>query len=107
MSERVAVWSGRVKEGAEAQHAAHVQWLRSAEAGQVFSRYLLEEYRLVQRGARLEVTFKSKDPPAIIRFIRNRRMWPAFWQYEGAGSGPADEAEGGLPGELLVHWRRV
>ncbi len=105
MATRVARWIGRVKPGAENRHKAYLEWLQTREAASIFSRYLLDAYRLSQRNEYIEVAFQSRDPAAIIRFLRHSQMWPSFWEYLGADWPPA--AAGAEDGRVLVEWRRV
>ena len=34
----------------------------------------------------------AAEPPPIIRFLRNPRMWPDYWEYVAAGPADADAA---------------
>jgi hypothetical protein len=54
-----------------------------------------------QRGRELEVIFKSDRPVIIAGFLRNKRLWPHFWEFEQAGQvdEPADK-------ELVYRWAR-
>src|SRR5919198_2955479 len=79
-------WTGRVKPGSEAEHERFVEWLRSPEGQGMLSRSLLTGYRLVEQDGRLSITFGADEPPPIIRFLRNRRFWPDFWEFESAAS---------------------
>lgn len=95
-------WSGRVELGHENEHRDFVDWLISAEGQGLLARSLLTDYRLVQDGERLTATLAADDPPALIRFLRNRRFWPEYWLFESADSSEALGPEA----DELVHWRR-
>jgi hypothetical protein len=50
----------------------------------------------------LTITLAADEPPPIIRFLRNGRMWPDSWEFVSAG-GDAESA----PAEAVrVRWRR-
>jgi hypothetical protein len=82
-------WTGRVRQGAESEHARLLDWLNSSEGRAALGRALLTSYRLVEEGVRLSVTFGADEPPPIIRFLRNPRFWPDFWEFESAERGKA------------------
>jgi hypothetical protein len=77
-------WTGRIRFGAEAEHERFVAWLTSPEGRSLLSRSLLTDYRLVEQDGRLTVVFAADEPQAIIRFLRNHRFWPDFWEFESA-----------------------
>jgi hypothetical protein len=95
-------WTGRVRPGAEAQHARLLDWLNSSEGRASLGRSLLTSYRLVEEGHRMTVMFGADEPPPIIRFLRNPRFWPDFWEFESAERG---EALGASAAERVV-WRK-
>ena len=77
-------WTGRIRPGQEQEHEQFVAWLGSAEGTRSLSRALLTAYRLAEQDGRLTVSFAATEPPAVIRFLRNRRFWPEFWEFESA-----------------------
>jgi hypothetical protein len=94
------IWSGRVRPGHESEHEKFVAWLSSADGAAHLSRALLTHYRLAEEDGRLTVSLSAGEPPAIIRFLRNRRFWPDYWEFESADPSAA-------PGELArvrVSW---
>jgi hypothetical protein len=98
------VWRGRVKPEARDEHERFVGWLGSDEARLQFRKFLLSGYSLAQQGDDLMVTLSAEEPPPIIRFLRNGRMWPDFWEYVGAGPTPTSVA--GEP-TVRVRWSRA
>ena len=100
--ERTRVWRGRVKPEHRKEHERFVAWLATDEAAVQYAKFLLNGYTLAQQGDSLTVTLAAEEPPAIIRFLRNPRMWPEYWEYESAGGDGA-----GVPDEAVrVRWRR-
>ena len=100
--ELTRVWRGAVKPEARPEHERFVEWLRSKEASAQYEKYFLTQYTLSQQGDELIVTMAAEEPPVFIRFLRNRRMWPDFWEFHSAerpGAGFADET-------VRVRWRR-
>ena len=83
------IWTGRVRPGAEAEHESFVTWLSSPEGQRSLAHSLLTAYRLSEADGRLTVRFAANEPPPIIRFLRNRRFWPEFWEFESADPGQA------------------
>ena len=95
-------WTGRLRAGAEAEHARFVEWLRSTEGQGFLARSLLTSYRLSEQDGRITVKLAADEPPPIIRFLRNPRFWPAFWEFESA-----DPTEAlGLEARELVSWQK-
>jgi hypothetical protein len=78
------IWTGRVQPGAESEHDQFVAWLASAEGQSLLARSLLASYQLREQAGRLSVTLGADEPPAIVKFLRNRRFWPDFWAFESA-----------------------
>jgi hypothetical protein len=78
-----------VRPGAEAEQARLLDWLNSSDGRASLSRSLLTSYRLVEEADRVTVTFGADEPPPIIRFLRNPRFWPDFWEFESAERGDA------------------
>jgi hypothetical protein len=100
--ERTRVWHGRVKPEHRDEHERFVAWLGTDEAKVQYAKFLLNGYSLAQSGDELTITLAAEEPPPIIRFLRNARMWPEFWEFISAG-GDAPE----LPDEAVrVRWRR-
>ncbi len=83
--EFVGRWSGRVAAGAEADHARFVELLRTPELADLLRRTNLTEYALYQDGPRLDVVFKAERPSITAGFLRNRRLWPSFWEFAQPG----------------------
>lgn len=77
-------WSGRIRAGAEAEHERFVGWLGSEEGRAMLGRALLTGYRLEEVDGRVTAHFAAAEPPPMIRFLRNRRFWPEFWEFESA-----------------------
>lgn len=96
------VWRGRVKPEHRAEHEQFVAWLGTDEARVQYAKFLLNSYSLAQQGDDLTITMSASEPPPIIRFLRNSRMWPDYWEYLSAG-GPGDS----VPDDAVrVRWRR-
>lgn len=100
--ERTRVWRGTVKPEARDEHERFVAWLASDEAAVQYAKFLLTGYSLAQDGDELTITLASEDPLAMIRFLRNHRMWPDFWEYRGTES----SGEAAPPETVRVQWRR-
>jgi hypothetical protein len=100
--ERSRVWRGRVKPEHRDEHEQFVEWLGSDEAKTQYAKFLLNGYSLAQQGDDLTITLVAEEPPPIIRFLRNSRMWPEYWEYLSAGVETPD-----VPDEAVrVRWRR-
>jgi hypothetical protein len=100
--ERTRVWRGTVKPEARDEHERFVAWLGTDEAAAQYAKYLLTGYTLAQQGDDLTITMGAEEPVALIRFLRNPRMWPEFWEFRSAAAGTdAPTAEG-----VRVRWRR-
>jgi hypothetical protein len=95
-------WNGQLRADAGEAHLAFVEWLRSAEGQGLLGRSLLTGYSLDERDGRLTVRLAADQPPAIIRFLRNPRFWPDYWQFTSADPSLAVSAEE----SRLVTWRR-
>jgi hypothetical protein len=101
--ERTRVWRGRVRPEGRAEHERFVEWLGSDEAKVQYQKFLLSGYSLAQQGDDLTITLAAEEPPPIVRFLRNARMWPKYWEYLSAGSEGPD-----LPDDAVrVRWRRA
>jgi hypothetical protein len=97
--EFVGRWAGRIAEGSDADHERFVAELRTPASAELLRKYSLIEYTLYRRGRDLDVVFKSEKPPIIAGFLRNKRMWPDFWEFTQPGSVdvPADK-------EVVFRW---
>ena len=82
-------WTGRIRPGADSEHERFVEWLASDEGRTMLGRALLTGYRLEQAEGRITVRLSADEPPPIIRFLRNHRFWPEFWEFESAAPGMA------------------
>jgi hypothetical protein len=99
--ERTRVWRGHVRSDSRDQHEQFVRWLNTDEAQLQYAKFLLNGYTLSQQGDDLTIALTAEEPPAIIRFLRNSRMWPEFWEYD-----PGD-GEPEVPEEFIrVRWQR-
>ena len=101
--ERSRIWKGRVKAENRDDHERFVVWLASDEAKLQYAKFLLTGYSLAQQGDELTITMSAEEPPPIIRFLRNPRMWPEYWEYESAGGDAGDVPEDAV----RVRWRRT
>ena len=100
--ERSRVWRGRVKPEHRDEHERFVQWLGTDEANVQYAKFLLSGYSLAQQGDDLTIVLAAEEPPPIIRFLRNARMWPDYWEYLST-SGDAPD----VPDDAVrVSWRR-
>jgi hypothetical protein len=97
------IWRGRVDPEHREEHEQFVAWLGTDEAAAQYAKFLLNGYSLAQQGDDLTVTMTASEPPPIIRFLRNPRMWPDYWQYVSARSGADDVPESAV----RVRWRRT
>ena len=99
--EFVGRWAGRVKEGSEEEHRQFVEYLRTPDAAKLLGKVSLTDYAVYQNGPELEVIFKSDRPVIIAGFLRNKRLWPSFWEFTQPGQVdvPADK-------ELVFRWTR-
>jgi hypothetical protein len=97
----VRTWTGQISTDGREEHERFVAWLVSPEGGAALGRALLESYRLRELDGRLTVELGAAEPPPIIRFLRNRRFWPAIWTFESADPAAA------VAGEAVerVNWR--
>ncbi len=99
--EFVGRWSGRVAAGAEDDHARFIEALRTPELANLLRRTNLTAYTLYQDGADLDVVFKAERPSITAGFLRNRKLWPPFWEFVQ----PGDSAlEGQRP--VVFHWAK-
>lgn len=100
------VWLGCVVEGHASAHEDYVSWLCTDEAATQFAKYGLTGYSLMQHGDLLKVIMRAEEPLAVIRFLRNKRMWPDFWEFTAPGRAEVEETEPPeVGGDLRVRWR--
>lgn len=100
--EGTRIWRGRVKPESREEHEQFVAWLGTDEAKVQYAKFLLTGYSLAQQGDDLTIAMSAEEPPPIIRFLRNPRMWPEYWEYVSAGGGALD-----VPDESVrVRWRK-
>ena len=95
MREFVGRWSGRIQAGAEVEHEHFVERLRTPETATLLRKYSLTEYAMYQKGNELEIIFKSDKQTIIPGFLRNKPLWPTFWEFERPGESdvPRDKVE--------------
>jgi len=69
--------------------------LRTPASADLLRKYSLTEYAMYQRDQELEVIFKSEKPEIIAGFLKNKRLWPDFWEFAHPGEVdvPADKPE--------------
>ncbi|MPZ13344.1 MAG: hypothetical protein GEU73_02785 [Chloroflexi bacterium] len=99
--EFVGRWVGRMRPGGESEHERFLDALRSPDGAALLRKCSLTEYALYQRGPEMEIVFRSEKPTIIAGFLRNKRMWPPFWEFTGPGQSdvPADKP-------LVYRWTR-
>jgi hypothetical protein len=98
--EFVGRWSGRIQAGAEQQHDEFVKALHTPDSAELLRKYSLTEYAVYQMGDDLEIIFKSEKPEIIAGFLKNKRMWPDYWEFDSPG-------EADVPDKPLVfRWTR-
>jgi hypothetical protein len=105
-AEDTRVWVGKIASGHEAEHAAHLAWLRGPAAADIFRRRRLTEYELSEADGLVTVVFKSPhtgDPRIAIDFLRYPGVWPPYWEFVRGGR--ATELDLAPGGEVKVHWR--
>ena len=100
--EQTRVWRGALKPEAGEEHERFVTWLNSDEARVQYAKFMLTGYSLAQQDDELTVTLSADEPVALIRFLRNPRMWPEFWEFRSAER----EAPSVPPESVRVRWRR-
>ena len=96
-------WTGRLQPASKAEHLAFVSWLSGPDGLSLLARSRLTSYQLVEADGRITVVLGADDPPALVSFLRNNRFWPAFWEFESAGSADAV----GDNGVERLAWRRA
>lgn len=94
-------WTGQVQPGFEDEHQRFVDALRTPESANLLRKCSLTDYAIYQYGLDLEIIFKSEKPVIIAGFLRNKRLWPRYWEFHQPGSTepPADKP-------LLFRWTR-
>ena len=90
-----------MQEGSEEEHQRFVDELRTPESANLLRKLSLTDYAIFQNGSELEVIFKADRPVIIPSFLKNKRMWPLFWQFSHPGQVdvPPDK-------ELVFRWTR-
>ena len=99
--EFVGRWSGRIAAGAEADHERFVASLHTPEIADLLRRTNLTEYTLYQDGTDLDVVFKAERPSITAGFLRNRKLWPQFWEFVQPG-----EIAGQEQRPVVFRWTR-
>jgi hypothetical protein len=74
-----------VAAGSENAHAAFLAWLGTVEGTDLLRRSNLIEYAIYQQGARLDIVFKTRRASILAGFVRNRRLWPTYWEFDQPG----------------------
>lgn len=92
-------WRGSLRPGSEEEHRAFLKQLESPAGRDLLRRCGLTSYSLHQQGDRLDVVFRSEKPSIIPGFLRNRRLWPEYWEFSQPG-GEQDEL-----GPPVFEWR--
>ena len=77
-------WRGSLRTGSELEHEAFVRWLESADGADLLGRCNLVYYALYEALPKLRIVFRSNRPSIITGFLRNKRMWPDYWEFEGS-----------------------
>lgn len=85
MPEFTGRWTGQLRAGSEAEHDQFVDSLRTPAAASLLTRCGLTHYALYRNGLELEIHFASERPSIIAGFLRNRRMWPEYWEFKAPG----------------------
>ena len=93
-------WHGALRAGSEAEHRAFLERLRGADGADLLRRCGLTGYALYEQGSQLDVVFRSEKPSIIAGFLRNKKLWPEYWEF-GA---PGNEAD--LLPVPTFEWRR-
>ena len=93
-------WHGSVRSGSKDEHQQFVEQLRSAAGADLLKRCGLTSYALYQQGSQLDVVFRSEKPSIIAGFLRNKRLWPIYWEFGAPGT------EADLTAEPAFEWRR-
>ncbi|MSQ24108.1 MAG: hypothetical protein EXR58_06105 [Chloroflexi bacterium] len=86
-------WRGSIRSDALDEHATFVERLRSEEGLDLLRRCGLTYYALYQADHDLRIIFRSEKPSIIAGFLRNPRMWPAYWEFSSPDQTepPSDE----------------
>lgn len=101
MREFTGRWAGSIRPGFEGAHEQFLDGLRADEGRALLQKCGLTAYTIYQSRWELEVIFKSDRPMIIAGFLRNRRLWPNFWEFTRAGE--KDEPE---DKPLIFQWAR-
>ena len=94
-------WHGSLRAGSETEHRAFLDQLRSAAGADLLHRCGLTRYALYERGNQLDVVFRSEKPSIIAGFLRNKKLWPEYWEFGAPGS------ESDLSAAPTFEWRRA
>jgi hypothetical protein len=78
-----------------------VEQLASEAGADLLRRCGLTHYALYEHESSLDVVFRSDKPSIIAGFLRNKKLWPDFWEF-GAPGAEADES-----GPATFEWRRA
>lgn len=79
-------WHGAIRSGSETEHEQFVERLRSDAGADLLRRCGLTHYALYAHGSELDIVFRSEKPSIIAGFLRNKRLWPEYWEFAGAGA---------------------
>lgn len=97
--EHQRIWVGRVAENHAHEHERFVAWLGQRDGRRMFRQYRLTGYELRQAGDQIGVIMRTNEPIAFIRFLRNPKAWPTFWEFQSASE--SDQPAGG---DTRVSW---
>lgn len=93
-------WHGSLRPGAEPEHRLFLEQLRSAAGADLLRRCGLTRYSLYEHGEQLDIVFRSNRPSIIAGFLRNKRLWPDYWEFDAPGT------EVDLGGPPTFDWTR-
>ena len=63
-----------------------MEHLQTPDAANLLARCSLTRYAIYQDGLDLEIVFTSQKPSIIPGFLRNKRLWPEFWEFTQPGT---------------------
>ena len=78
-------WRGTIQAGRETEHDAFVERLSTPDGADLLRRCGLTSYALYRDGDDLSVVFRSAEPSIIAGFLKNKKLWPDFWEFTNPG----------------------